>query len=120
VTATDPGGMTASQSFSLTIANTNRAPTVANAIPDQNATADLAFNFQFAANTFADADNELLTYAATLVGGGALPAWLSFDANTRTFSGTPTAGDVGTIQVRVSASDGQGGSVDDAFDLAVQ
>ena len=37
---------------------------------------------------------------------GVLGAWLSFDAATRTFSGTPGNADVGVVSVRVKAADG--------------
>ena len=67
----------------------NRAPVVANPIPDQSASEGTGFTFQFASNAFSDPDGDTLTYAATLVGGGALPAWLNVHASTRTFSGTP-------------------------------
>jgi Ca2+-binding RTX toxin-like protein len=120
VTADDGNGGTVDDTFDLVVANTNDAPTVANAIADQNAMEDVAFNFQFAANTFADVDvGDTLTYSATLAGGGALPGWLSFNAGTRTFSGTPANGDVGTISMKVTADDGNGGTVDDTFDLVV-
>ncbi|MDI9235278.1 putative Ig domain-containing protein, partial [Limnohabitans lacus] len=56
-----------------------------------------------------------LTYTASLVGGGALPAWLTFDAGTRTFSGNPTG--AGTTSVRVTATDGGGLNVSDDFDI---
>lgn len=97
----------------------NATPTVANAIANQDAPVDTAFNFQFAANTFNDGDADTLTYTAELNGGGALPAWLSFDGTTRTFSGTPVIGDVGTISVDVTADDGFGGTVTDTFDITV-
>ena len=43
-------------------------------------------------NTFADTDTgDTLTYTATKSDDSELPSWLSFDAATRTFSGTPTA-----------------------------
>ena len=106
VTANDSQGGTVSDTFDIVIANTNDAPTVANAIPDKNATEDSAFSFQFASNTFADVDvGDTLTYSATLSNGAALPAWLSFNAGTRTFSGTPLNADVGTISVKVTARD---------------
>ncbi|WP_225580461.1 DUF4347 domain-containing protein [Pseudomonas sp. PDM16] len=98
---------------------TNTAPSVANAIPNQNATEDAAFNFQFAANTFSDVDADTLTYSAQLAGGGALPAWLSFNAATRTFSGTPTNANVGTLSIDVIANDGNGGTVTDTFNIIV-
>ena len=97
----------------------NAAPAVANAIPDQSATAGTAFSFQVAANAFTDADGDSLTYSATRADGSALPSWLAFDAGARTFSGTPAAGDAGTLTVRVTANDGRGGSVFDDFDLTV-
>ena len=99
---------------------TNNAPTVANAIPDQTAPAGRGFSYQFPANTFNDADTgQTLSYAATQADGTALPTWLSFTAGTRTFAGTPTASDVGTVSVKVTASDGNGGSVSDTFDMVV-
>lgn len=100
-------------------AQTNRPPTVQNAIPDQSATVGTAFSYAFPANTFADADNHTLTYSATETGESGLPTWLSFTAGTRTFSGTPTAGDVGRLSVTVTASDGNGGSARDTFHITV-
>ena len=98
----------------------NTAPTVANAIPDQAATAGTAFSYAFPANTFSDADTgDTLSYTATKTGDTALPTWLAFAASTRTFSGTPQAADIGTVAVKVTASDGNGGSVSDTFDITV-
>ena len=80
--------------FTLNVVPVNDAPAVANAIADQNATQGSAFSFQFAANTFNDVDvGDTLTYTATLDTNAPLPVWLSFDAATRTFSGTPQAGE---------------------------
>ena len=118
VTAFD-GLASVSTTFNLTVANVNDAPTVANPITDQTATRDLAFNFTFAANAFADVDvGDVLTYTATDADGNALPSWLIFNAATRTFSGTPDSGDVGTISIKVTASDGQT-TVSDIFNLVV-
>ena len=99
---------------------TNNPPTVANAIPDQTATAGTAFSYAFPATTFSDTDTgDTLTYAATKADDTALPTWLAFAAGTRTFSGTPQAADTGTVSVKVTASDGNGGSVSDEFDITV-
>jgi hypothetical protein len=120
VIASDGNGGTVTDTFDIVVANTNDAPTIANALPNRNATEDTAFNVTFASNTFADPDaGDTLTYTAQLAGGGALPAWLSFDAATRTFSGTPANGDIGTISIDVIAGDGNGGSVTDTFDIVV-
>ena len=51
--------------------------------------------------------------------GTALPGWLSFDATTRTFTGTADAGDTGTVTVQVTASDGNGGMASTTFALEV-
>jgi len=120
VIANDGNGGTVTDTFDIVVANVNDAPTVANAIAGQNATEDAAFNFQFAANTFADVDvGDILAYSAQLAGGDALPTWLSFDAVTRTFSGIPLNGDVGTVSIDVMASDGNGGTVTNTFDIVV-
>ena len=110
-----------SASLRITIKGTITAsvPTVATAILDQTATTGTAFDYMFPAATFTDADGDTLTYTATLDDNSALPSWLSFAPATRTFSGTPTAADVGTVSVKVTASDGDGGSVSDTFDIVV-
>ena len=100
-------------------ASSNTAPTVATEILDQTATTGAAFSFAFPAATFTDADGDTLTYTATLADDSALPAWLSFTAATRAFSGTPQAADVETVSVKVMASDGNGGSGSDTFDIVV-
>ena len=92
-------------------------------IPDQTATAGAAFTAVLCvsgpANTFADTDTgDTLTYTATKSDDSELPSWLGFAAATRTFSGTPQAADVGTVSVKVTASDGTD-SVSDTFDIVV-
>jgi len=82
------------------------ARVIAGDIPDQNAPVNSAFSFTFPANVFTDPDGGTLAFSAALAGGGALPAWLSFDAGARTFSGTPGTADQGLVDIRVTASDG--------------
>ena len=98
----------------------NQPPVVANPIADQSATVGTPFSFTFAANTFSDPNaGTVLTYAASLSNGSAIPAWLNFTAGTRNFSGTPAAANVGPLDIRVTASDGAGGSISDTFILTV-
>ncbi|HLL90813.1 MAG TPA: putative Ig domain-containing protein, partial [Tepidisphaeraceae bacterium] len=119
-TVTDGDGGTSNQATkNITVTATNDAPTVANPIPDRSAIEDVAFSYQFASNTFNDPDGDTLAYSATLADGSALPAWLNFDAATRTFSGTPANGDVGSVSVRVTVTDGSAASVSDDFTLTV-
>ncbi|HET9868548.1 MAG TPA: putative Ig domain-containing protein, partial [Nitrospira sp.] len=120
VSAVDGASASASNTFALTIASTNNAPTLANALADQSATEDVLFNFAVPANTFTDVDpDDNLIYSATLADGSALPTWLSFDANTATFSGTPANGDVASVAIRVTATDDLGNSAYDDFILSV-
>lgn len=56
---------------------------------------------------FTDVDSASLTYSARQQSGAALPAWLTFDAATRTFSGTPPFSAVGSYVLEVTASDGE-------------
>jgi Domain of unknown function (DUF4347)/Cadherin-like/Bacterial Ig domain/Putative Ig domain len=115
VRATDGSGAFVEGSFDIVVGNTNDVPTVASPIANQSATEDAVFNFQFAANTFADVDaGDLLTYSASGV-----PSWLTFNAGTRTFSGTPTNADVGTTNITVRATDGSGAFVEESFDIVV-
>ncbi|MBD2680376.1 MULTISPECIES: putative Ig domain-containing protein [Nostoc] len=100
----------------INITPVNDAPIVANPIVDQATTIDTTFNFALPANTFTDVDSGNLTYTATLENGGSLPSWLTF--NGISFSGTPTTNNVGSLNIKVIASDGKA-SIDDVFMLTV-
>jgi hypothetical protein len=100
---------------SASIKVTNLKPAVANPIADPAPiTYGSAFNFQFAANTFTDPDNNLLSYTAA-----GLPPGVSFSSSTRTFSGTPTH--AGVYQVNVVAADNGSPSlsVTNTFSIAI-
>ncbi len=117
VTASD-GTLSASDTFTLDITPVNDAPVVAQPIPDQASPEDTAWLFTVPAGTFTDVDNGTLTYSATLGTGAPLPAWLSFDPNTATFSGTPPADFNGPLDLTVTASDGTL-SASDTFTLDI-
>ncbi|BAQ61232.1 alkaline phosphatase [Geminocystis sp. NIES-3708] len=107
-----------SQSFNLVAVND--APTVFQAITNQTANVGNKYSFTFDANTFNDVDaGDSLTYKATLGNGSALPSWLTFNATTRTFSGTPTINSVGTLNVQVTAQDNSNSNVSTIFNLTV-
>ena len=116
ITASD-GLLTASDTFKLTVAPVNDVPIVSALIADQTVPEDAPWFFQVPGGTFADADSSL-TYSATLHDGSALPSWLTFDAATQTFSGTPPANLTGDLNLKVVASDGAL-AVSDTFTLAV-
>lgn len=118
VTITDDRGATTTQVVTVTLAAANDAPVVGAAVVDQSASEGVAFTFAVPAGTFTDVDGDALTYTATLDDGNALPAWLTFDAKTGTFSGTPTDGTSGVVSVKVTAADGST-SVSDTFTITI-
>nr|WP_242055142.1 putative Ig domain-containing protein [Nostoc flagelliforme] len=98
----------------------NQAPTIANPIADQTATEDATFTFTIPENTFLDVDaDDILSYSATQENGVALPTWLTFNLTTRTFSGTPTNSEVGSVNIKVSATDKSGTTANDTFTITV-
>ncbi|GKV94407.1 hypothetical protein PEC301645_18540 [Pectobacterium carotovorum subsp. carotovorum] len=99
--------------------NVNDAPVVATPIPAQSVAQDGGFNFTVPAGTFVDPDGDTLTLSATLADGSPLPGWLRFDPAIGTFSGTPGNGDVGTLVIRVTATDGSNTSISTSFSLTV-
>nr|MBP6985867.1 putative Ig domain-containing protein [Alphaproteobacteria bacterium] len=114
VLATDNSGASVSDTFQITVNNTNDAPTVT-PITDTRAAEDASFSYNVSGQ-FSDVDvGDGLTYA---LGQGA-PAWLQLNANTGELSGTPANGDVGVVNVTVLATDNSGASVSDAFQITV-
>ncbi|WP_209889820.1 DUF4082 domain-containing protein [Rhizobium leguminosarum] len=116
-TMRDTAGTTATANLTITIHGANDAPVLAVQTTTQNATVGSAFSYVLPTTTFTDVDSgETLTYSATAADGTALPAWLSFNTSTRTFSGTPTA--AGTYGVKVTATDIGGLSANETFNIA--
>ncbi len=116
VRSQDAGGKAFSKAMTVSVEDTNDAPTVANAIADQIIVEGGSLNFQFNANVFLDVDKtDSLSFTATLSDGSALPSWLTFDADTRTFTGTPSSSDTGGIKINVTATDTSNATVSDTF-----
>ena len=68
---------------------------------------------------FTDPQSDTLTYKATLESGAALPSWLTFNASTKSFTGTPTNDNVGDLNIKITATDPAGNAVSDVFKLTV-
>jgi len=99
--------------------HTNFVPYLKNQIPNQTDTVGHLFNYSFPDSTFIDDDgNSTLTYTATLYDNSPLPSWLTFNPGTRTFSGTPTA--VGSLSIKVTATDTANASVSCFFTLNIE
>lgn len=98
----------------------NHAPVVAIPLPNRSINEDSAWSYAVPLTTFTDADpGDVLTYTATMANASMLPNWLKFNAETRTFSGTPTNADIGLLDLKVIASDTKGGIAFSAFSLTV-
>ena len=81
----------------------NRTPTAPD-LTAQTATEDEAFSY--VVPEFEDPDENAVTYVASLDDDGALPRWLSFNAASRTLSGTPLETDTpASHTIRVTATD---------------
>lgn len=107
--------------FNLQVQNTNDVPSLDHALLDQTAVEDTAFHYQVPDDSFSDVDvGDSLTYSAQLSDGNPLPIWLSFDSVSKTFSGTPTNGDVGTLAIKVIAKDSNQAVAADEFNLTIQ
>ena len=105
-------------SLALTVNNTNDGPT-ASAIGPQFIDEDAALDLDVS-GSFGDVDTihgDTLIFSATLADDSALPSWLSIDAG-GVLSGTPLNGDVGVINVKVTATDGEA-SATSAFQLTI-
>ncbi|NGZ07727.1 MAG: SUMF1/EgtB/PvdO family nonheme iron enzyme [Magnetococcales bacterium] len=117
ITARDAANGTISTPFTVTWSNGNDAPTVVTPLANLFWAGADAKSFQVPATTFADRDRDgTLVYSATREDGTALPSWLRFSPETRTFSGTVPSG-TGNLRVKVTVQDSQGGQVYSPFTL---
>lgn len=108
------GGGSSPEVTTPTPTPSNNAPVVGTAIPDQSAFLghDFSFDVTQSGASFSDSDGDNLGYSATFTPAN---SGLSFAGNS--VSGTPNQS--GSIEVTVTASDGNGGSASDSFDIDV-
>jgi len=122
ITATDGFAQSITDTFVLSVNNTNSAPVLDYPIADQTTDEDVPYSFTFEADTFSDDDiafGDTLSYTAMMADGSPLPNWLTFDINNRHFSGTPTNDDAIVYTITVIASDTLNLTAEDSFYLTV-
>ena len=101
VTARDPGGLTAAQSFAATVTSSNRAPEPVGSIPGHTINAGSSSSVDVS-SYFRDPDGDALTYAAASSNSSVAGASLS--GTTLTMTGVSA----GTATVTVTARDPAG------------
>jgi len=103
---------------SWTMVGTNDVPVLATPIADQSVTEDTPWSFTVPTDAIVDVDGDPLTYTASLGDGSALPSWLTFNAATQTFSGTPPTNFHGELELKIAVADAIS-AVSDFFTLSI-
>ncbi len=97
------------------------APELDHQLTDGTGTVTEVFRYIFSEDTFSDPNSgDTLTYSATLADGSELPGWLNFVPQQRMFIGTPDHGDVGDVDVNVTATDSEGNWARGGFKIPVR
>ena len=111
LTVTDGSGAVDTQTFTVSVSNTNSAPTISStAITSVNE--DSAYSYTFEA-TDADVGDTFTLSAQTL------PSWLTFNSSTGVLSGTPTNTHVGNHSVVLTATDNNSAVSTQSFTVTV-
>ncbi|UPY37243.1 VCBS domain-containing protein [Sediminicoccus sp. KRV36] len=119
-TLRDGNGQTTTAEVTVTVTGVNDAPVVNGSIANLSGQVQTNFNFTVPDTLFVDSDGEgAITLSATLNDGSPLPAWLIFDAATRSFTGTPPADAADNYQIRLRGSEADGVSSTLTFNLTV-
>lgn len=114
LTATDQGGKSATMNFNLVVDNVNQAPVLVQTVADQTVEDNLPFSFTLPDGLFSDPDaGDTGTLSVD-----SLPAWLSFDAQSRTFSGSAPY-NAGSTQLTLTWTDSGGLKASTTFALNV-
>ena len=112
VTATDPGGLSASQSVNVTVQTPNRPPAPVGTIPAQTVQAGQTLTLDVA-GYFSDPDGDALGYAATTSAAGVVS--VSISGSSLTIVGVAQ----GTATVNVAATDPGGLSASQGIGVTV-
>ena len=102
VTATDPGGLSAVQTFAVTVAPGNRAPTAVGRIPDQTLTVGGSAVTMDLASRFSDPDGDSLTFRAMFDNPGVVRVTIDEEEL------VVIPEDIGTATVTITAADPDG------------
>jgi Ca2+-binding RTX toxin-like protein len=96
----------------------NHAPRAIGLLGEQALVSGQEWRYGLPAGSFSDGDEDILTYSAELVDGGALPDWLHIDASSGALQGI--APGVGSLEIIISATDPSGASAQHSLQLAIK
>lgn len=120
----DSNGAQANQSLVITLVGANDLPEVSQAISDQTFSGNGNWIYQIPANTFLDREGNGLGYSVIQVDSsgvqiddGSLPTGVKFDEATRSFLGNKNTITNGNFYVKVTATDREGASATDTFQV---
>ena len=112
VLATDSNGAQNSVTVQMTV-TANQSPSISNAAANQSVSGGASFSYTLPNDHASDPEGGALTYSAS-----GMPNWMSFNAGTKTFSGSaPNSGATSTITITVA--DAAGNQTTDEFDVVV-
>ena len=102
------------QSYILTVNNTNDAPIIKIPVPDISVKIDYELSYTVSQESFIDVDkNDTVIISLTGLSGGSIPSWLTF--NEAHINGTPAKQDSGVYTLVLHAADMNGAIVHDTF-----
>jgi hypothetical protein len=110
----DPSGETAQVSFTLTVQNTNRNPSI-NGIGDKTVKEGEEVSFRVEGDDPDDEDRDNLSISAD-----GLPAGANFNGGTGNFSWIPRDDQQGSYRVTFTIRDSQGGSAQTSVSITVE
>lgn len=103
----------------VTVSPPGEVPLWVAPLPEHQVPEDTPLTVSVPHNVLVSGDGSSLDLSATLADGSALPGWLAFDGGTATFSGTPDQDAVGNLDVRITATDGDGDRASTSLRLTV-
>ncbi len=99
----------------------NTLPQIDKAIADRTMNEDDVLVWEVPSDAFKDINtNDRLNYTVVQANGQALPAWMAFNAVSGQLIAEPGNAQVGTISLRVIATDRSGAAASDVFEITVR
>jgi len=97
----------------------NALPDIIKKLPDHSVLFNETFKFTVPKEYVLEYEGEKITVTSTQPDGSPLPAWLTFNPSTYTFSGTPTEDDEGNFTVLFKVTDARNGTTQQTFNVYV-